>query len=119
MELEPELPWSDRPVFRSIDCGSGWYKLISDLNTDLLAINPDYTVTQVKEKFGTLRYYVNYETNSSDVQSRMNLRIGEAEALSAVTCEWCGGTGSGRSGGWYRTLCDNCEAQYQERRKSG
>ncbi|KWT98173.1 MULTISPECIES: hypothetical protein [unclassified Variovorax] len=55
---------------------------------------------QVKEKFGTLRFYV---SGASDVQYAY---IAFAEAMSARTCEVCGAPGELRNSGWIRTLCD-------------
>lgn len=42
----------------SIQCGPGWYPLLVELDERLAEICPDYVVLQVKEKFGTLRYYL-------------------------------------------------------------
>lgn len=42
---------------RWISCDKGWYPLIVALDKELAAICPDYELHQVKEKFGTLRYY--------------------------------------------------------------
>ncbi|MDR0849348.1 MAG: hypothetical protein LBN10_10010 [Propionibacteriaceae bacterium] len=42
---------------RWLSCDAGWYPLITKLDADLAALAPDYVVHQVKEKFGTLRYY--------------------------------------------------------------
>ena len=42
---------------REIRCEKGWYPLIISLDSELAAIYPDYELQQVKEKFGTLRYY--------------------------------------------------------------
>lgn len=56
--------------------------------------------TQVKEKFGTLRFYYN---GGDDVVSGIERM---AESMSAVTCETCGAPGKSRSGGWIQTLCD-------------
>jgi hypothetical protein len=42
---------------RVIRCEKGWYPLIISLDSELAAIYPDYELQQVKEKFGTLRYY--------------------------------------------------------------
>lgn len=36
---------------------SGWYSIIVQLNKELTELDPDYEVHQVKEKFGSLRYY--------------------------------------------------------------
>jgi hypothetical protein len=70
---------------------------------------PQVVATQIKEKFGTLRFYYNGGDDMVDGVVRM------AEAMSAVTCETCGNEGKTRSGGWIRTLCDEHEKAYQER----
>lgn len=56
---------------------------------------------QVKEKFGTLRFYHN---GGDDV---IQACVDMAESMSSVTCEVCGSPGVSRSGGWIRTLCDD------------
>lgn len=61
---------------------------------------PQVTAVQVKEKFGTLRFYVDYEDDYTQGVLAM------AEAMSAVTCEICGNPGELRGGGWLCTLCD-------------
>ena len=55
---------------------------------------------QVKEKFGSLRFYVNAATDEHYNYIRF------AENLSAVTCEDCGAPGKTRGRGWYYTACD-------------
>jgi hypothetical protein len=57
-------------------------------------------VSQVKEKFGTLRFYIDGGT-----KAHYNY-IHFAENLSAVTCEECGKPGKIRGQGWYYTACD-------------
>jgi hypothetical protein len=54
---------------------------------------------QVKEKFGTLRFYV----NGGDDTTRGMIQM--AEAMTAVTCEECGAPGTTGGRGWIRTLC--------------
>ena len=61
--------------------------------------------SQVKEKYGTLRFYM---TTSTDEMDKL---IDEAEAASATICEDCGAPGETRGGGWIRTLCDVCLAE--------
>jgi hypothetical protein len=58
------------------------------------------TVVQVKEKFGTLRFYIRAGTDEHYNYIRF------AENLSAVTCEDCGAPGKMRGRGWYYTACD-------------
>lgn len=67
-------------------------------------------VDQVKEKFGTLRFYHSGGDDYVDGIVRMG------EAMTAVTCETCGAPGETRGGGWVRTLCETHEAEYKEKR---
>jgi hypothetical protein len=57
------------------------------------------TLDQVKEKFGTLRFYY---TGGDDYISGM---VTMAESMSGVTCEECGKPGTRTSGGWIKTAC--------------
>jgi hypothetical protein len=60
-----------------------------------------FAVQQVKEKFGTLRFYC----PGNDAIGRY-VRL--AERLSSVTCEDCGNRGTANDSGWIRTQCDEC-----------
>lgn len=42
---------------RWISCASGWFPMVIELDRKLAELIPDYELHQVKEKFGTLRYY--------------------------------------------------------------
>ena len=55
---------------------------------------------QVKEKFGSLRFYM------SNATEEMRDLVREAEEKSGSMCEICGEFGTMRSGGWIRCLCD-------------
>lgn len=68
-------------------------------------------VAQVKEKFGTLRFYYDGGDDIVDGMVRM------AESMSGFMCEDCGAPGHQREGGWIRTLCDEHEEERQSRRK--
>lgn len=60
-------------------------------------------ISQVKEKFGGLRFYIH---NSTD---RIDNYIDFAETMSTYTCEMCGKPGRIRPSGWVKTLCDDHE----------
>jgi hypothetical protein len=64
-------------------------------------------VEQIKEKFGTLRFYATGGDDTTDGMMTM------AESMSAILCEECGAPGERRHGGWIRTLCDEHEAERQ------
>jgi hypothetical protein len=61
-----------------------------------------YRAAQVKEKFGTLRFYM------TSANETMMQAIEEAELKSASTCEKCSKPGKERPIGWIKTLCDEC-----------
>ena len=94
--------------------GKGWFPLVEELHKRLKALDPEYTVDQIKEKFGGLRFYWEPHSNSegfSDYDDRatidkMNLLVDFATQLSYRICEDCGAPGKLRNGGWIRTLCD-------------
>jgi hypothetical protein len=56
--------------------------------------------SQVKEKFGGLRFYVQAATDK-----HYNY-ISFAESMSYRTCEECGAPGKTYTDGWHRTMCD-------------
>lgn len=55
--------------------------------------------SQVKEKYGTLRFYMDCTTDE------MQEWISEAERQTETTCEKCGEPGVLRGPGWYFTAC--------------
>ena len=89
--------------------GEGWHPIIEKLEADLESLIPGYTVFQCKEKFGGLRYYIDYPENTSKKsQDTAQGLISDAERRSANTCESCGESGVTRLGAWIQTLCDVC-----------
>jgi len=90
------------------DCGSGWYNILFLLSKKIDACCKDLDddqypkALQVKEKWGTLRFYVGGGTD------KIYDYIDMAEQMSAVTCEECGWLGKTRDTRWVRTLCEDC-----------
>jgi hypothetical protein len=60
---------------------------------------PQVVAVQVKEKYGTLRFY--YDGGDDYIQGLVAL----AESMSSCTCEECGAPGTTDGMGWIRTLC--------------
>ena len=100
-----------------IECGDGWFWLIDELCDCIQKYIDDIgidqvEVVQVKEKFGTLRFYVNSSNRLIDGM------IWFAEALSYKTCEVCGSVENIRhTKGWIRTLCGDCDEGQKEQAK--
>lgn len=91
--------------------GAGWVPILDRLSADLKAMGWDGSVSQIKEKFGTLRFYANTSGVPDDQKDAFWARIRQAEAESATTCEDCGAPGTtGAKPGrfWILTLCDAC-----------
>ena len=90
------------------ECGDGWFDLIDELCGNIQRyidqnprLNvPQVVVEQVKEKFGTLRFYVR---GGDDLTRGM---IWFAESMSGRICETCGKPGKRRGHGWIYTACD-------------
>ena len=98
------------------ECGNGWYHIIRVLCSNIQhhidwrnqknelnpnqPIVPQVTVDQVKEKFGTLRFYY---TGGDDYIDGL---VSMAESMSGITCEQCGNPGSTLGRGWLTTLCE-------------
>jgi hypothetical protein len=82
-------------------CGEGWYNILDKAFSKLMLLENKPTIVQVKEKFGTLRIYMD---NSSDEAYKI---VSEAEKESEVTCEICGKPGTTNDHGWLSTLCND------------
>ena len=121
-------PMTETAMCWGFECGDGWYQVLDSLCNNIQShIDwqnknfekgfaqykqvPQVIATQVKEKFGGLRFY--YEGGDDIIDGMVRM----AESWAANTCEECGAPGKMRHGGWIRTLCDNHEAEYQERMK--
>lgn len=96
--------------WRGIGHDAGWYRIAVECDERLAAIDPEYVVHQVKQKFGTLRYYCAPSVElGSDVLEVFDDITDEAERVSAMTCECCGNPGVlHRRGGQVKTLCAGC-----------
>lgn len=101
------------------ECALGWYDILHDLSIKIESILIDYEekykvaegeeneivemfAVQVKEKYGTLRFYMSCETDEI-----FDL-IHETEALSSQTCENCGAPAKMRGTRWFEVRCDAC-----------
>lgn len=105
----PQIFPADRPVEFSI--GEGWHHLVDILCSEVQAYCDRHkdkveqvVATQVKEKFGGLRFYY---MGGNEVTDGM---ISLVEMMSLAHCELCGNkAGPTRAiHGWVVTRCDAC-----------
>jgi hypothetical protein len=91
------------------ECGDGWFQLLNQLMGNIQSyidwqnreeeVVRQVTLDQVKEKFGTLRFYY---TGGDDFIRGL---VAMAESMSGVICEECGKPGTSTGGGWIKTVC--------------
>lgn len=114
-----------------VECGTGWKALYQPL-IDLCALY-GVQVTQVKEKFGGMRFYV-----SGDRACELAHLITAVETESFHICEDCGTfgvtgwvpdegdifkpvfkvtTGPSETSNWVRTLCRDCRMKWDDSRR--
>jgi hypothetical protein len=101
--------------------GEGWTELLWDLCASIETMaargaeaGVPFRISQVKEKFGGLRFYVKGTTVEAWTL------IHEAEIKSEGICEACGAPGN-RSviGNWLKTLCVVCQMRLGARSSHG
>lgn len=90
-----------------VEIAPGWYDLVYSLSAKVDAIiqsfpkeiAKNYRVSQVKEKFGGLRFYMT--TSTPEVAELIH----EAESVSYKLCQTCGQPGKLVTGGWLYVSC--------------
>ena len=128
---QKDLPKTETCMCWGMECGEGWFWLLDNLckaiqayvdsQNEMVRIrNKDkglteeqmntlmgqVEATQVKEKFGSLRFYIN--GGDDNVYGMIAL----AETMSWGICESCGSTKNIiHTKGWISTLCESCELQ--------
>ena len=112
---QKDLPPSESLMCFGFECGDGWYNIIDSLCECIQQYvdnnkKEQVEATQVKEKFGTLCFYV---SGADDLVYGM---IWLAEHISGRTCEQCGEPGRLRGKGWLYTMCTDCWEKHQEGR---
>ena len=106
------LPMTETCMCWLFECGDGWYNLIDTLCSLLQwdidkNKHPQIEAIQVKEKYGTLRFYTNGNNE------RQYGYINFAEYLSAFICEECGSNNNvTQTEGWIVSLCPKCMKKY-------
>jgi hypothetical protein len=120
MMVNRNLPMTETCMCWGFDCGDGWYNILNQLMGNIQhhidwknrngEVVPQVILDQVKEKFGTLRFYY---SGGDDYISGM---VAMAEAMSGVTCEGCGNIGERKGGGWVHTYCEPCETKRENER---
>ena len=111
MSDDAREPVSEQALPFVTECDEGWSSLVRACHAELLSLDPNYVVLQVKEKFGGLRYYYATTHEPNDLNSElMRDVVARYERLSLSVCESCGELGELAKGksGWWKTSCEAC-----------
>jgi len=125
-------PMSETCMCWGFACGQGWHPLLADLCDGLHYISAVTTINvvadQVKEKFGTLRFYWHGESRDDTVPSEHDAEmldlvadalVDRAEHLSERTCEDCGSDDGHlfEVGKWWYVRCPECAGKIVAERR--
>ena len=121
-EMRQKYPAMFSQPFGGFDIDAGWWPIIKSLCANIQAhidwwnanrkerpIVEQVVILQIKEKFGGLRFY--YDGGDGVIRGMVCM----AEEWAGHVCEVCGKPGEKRGGGWIKTLCDEHEAERQQR----
>lgn len=93
------------PFYKGIDCEDGWLPLLTDLHNAIVELDPNYTIYQIKEKFGGLCFY--YALSNPTAAADARKIVNHYEKLSHTICEKTGQPGRlMKRNGQYKTLND-------------
>lgn len=102
--------WTNDPCWSYVP--EGWRQLIIDLHNELVQVAPEYRVSQVKEKFGGLRFYTNI-AHEEGCPSQAILRKYEEQSIE--TCDVCGSSGKigTINGSYVAARCPDHGSEYE------
>ena len=109
MMADRNKPMTETAMCWGFSCGDGWFPILNSLMQNIQhhldwknrteEVVPQVVLEQVKEKFGTLRFY--YRGGDDYIAGLVSM----AESMSAITCETCSKPGTRTGGGWIKTAC--------------
>ena len=99
------------------ECGDGWFLILNAAFREMMKIKsrkrfenaPYPQVAQIKEKFGSLRFYCDPLDGGEEYYDQIYAVVNMAETLSFRTCESCGRPALPRElKGWSKCFCRWC-----------
>jgi hypothetical protein len=120
MMVNRTKPMMETCMCWGFECGDGWCNILDQLMGNIQhhidwknrqgEVVAQVTLDQIKEKFGTLRFY--YTGGDDEISGMVRM----AESMSGVTCEECSAPAKTHGPGWIRTICEPCEQAREAKR---
>jgi hypothetical protein len=109
---QKDSPATETLMSWGICCGDGWFKLIDDACVGLQKLSEEtgsiIEFAQIKEKYGSLRMYIDTQVSDPGVVTKAYNIVDIAERASEKTCDVCGEPGTiTKNRGWLSTRCEN------------
>lgn len=83
---------------------NGWESILRDGFEKMFNLGWDGNISQIKEKFGTLRLYTECPAQIDDAIEDV---IAEMEQKTSKVCNQCGEPATTTTKGWFTYVCDN------------
>jgi len=104
------------PLYAEVS--DGWDGLVEDFVEELSTASKDFrdgsvTISQIKEKFGGMRIYVDYDLPSEQISDLEKIVV-KYEKFSLKTCSVCGieeRQMHKRNGYWDIVICEECHSK--------
>jgi len=120
-EMQEKFPKMFTEPCGGFCCGEGWWPILKSLcgqiqhQIDWKAKQghhvPQVVVTQIKEKFGGLRFY--YDGGNEYIDGLVSM----AESWADHTCETCGKPATKKTTGYIKTVCDKHYEEFNQYKK--
>ena len=109
-DIEMYESWIQKEKEKSKDINEEWIKKCEKLiKESQKKIIPQLEASQVKQKYGSLRFYLDGYPAQSEIDAKVTAYINFAETMSCCTCEVCGIPAKQKTSGWIKTICESCE----------
>lgn len=120
-EMQEKFPKMFSEPYGGFCCGEGWWPILKSLcgqiqhHIDWKAKQghdvPQVVVAQIKEKFGSLRFY--YDGGDEYIHGLVSM----AESWADHTCETCGDPATKKTTGYIKTVCDKHYEEFNQYKK--
>lgn len=110
-ELKSKYPYMFTGANIGLDLYEGWNTSLVAACDSIDALLGDekagFHFSQIKEKYGSARYYFEAESLDFEVEQRIQDQLDKAELATESTCMLCGAPACIENhGGWFLCLCD-------------